>query len=64
MLVKFAYNTEMDGTAHMLGDRPRDMGLNLRLGQFPWRRKWKLVPVLLPGKSYGQSLAGYMDRGS
>ena len=26
----------------------------------PWRRKWQLTPVFLPGKSHGQrSLAGY-----
>ena len=28
--------------------------------QIPWRRKWQLAPVFLPGKSHGQrSLAGY-----
>ena len=27
--------------------------------KIPWRRKWKLTPVFLPGKSHGQrSLAG------
>ena len=27
---------------------------------FPWRRKWQLTPVFLPGQSHGQrSLAGY-----
>jgi len=26
----------------------------------PWRRKWQVTPVFLPGKSHGQrSLAGY-----
>ena len=30
------------------------------LERFPWRRKWQLIPVFLPGKSHGQrSLAGY-----
>ena len=30
------------------------------VGKTPWRRKWQLTPVFLPGKSYGQrSLAGY-----
>ena len=29
-------------------------------GKIPWRRKWQLAPVFLPGKSYGQRrLAGY-----
>ena len=30
------------------------------IGKLPWRRKWQLTPVLLPGKSHGwRSLAGY-----
>ena len=30
-------------------------------GKVPWRRKWQLTPVFLPGKSHGQrSLVGYM----
>ena len=30
------------------------------VGKIPWRRKWLLIPVFLPGKSYGQrSLEGY-----
>ena len=29
------------------------------VGKIPWRRKWQLTPVLLPGESHGQrSLAG------
>ena len=24
---------------------------------FPWRRKWQLAPVFLPGKSHGQRAA-------
>ena len=32
--------------------------------KIPWRRKWKLTPVFLPGKSHGQrSLAGYSPWG-
>ena len=32
----------------------------LWVGKIPWRRKWQLTPVFLPGKSHGQrSLAGY-----
>ena len=31
---------------------------------FPWRRKWQLTPVFLPGESHGQrSLAGYSPWG-
>ena len=30
----------------------------------PWRRKWQLIPVFLPGKSHGQRrLAGYSPGG-
>ena len=29
------------------------------VGKIPWRTKWQLIPVFLPGKSYGQrNLAG------
>ena len=31
--------------------------------KIPWRRKWQPTPVLLPGKSHGQSLAGYSPWG-
>ena len=35
------------------------------LGQeYPWRRKWQPIPVLLPGKFHGQrSLVGYSPWG-
>ena len=37
-----------------------DLGLIPGLGRSPWRRKWQLAPVFLPGKSHGQSsLVGY-----
>ena len=30
------------------------------VGKIPWRNKWLLIPVFLPGESYGQrSLVGY-----
>ena len=33
-------------------------------GKMPWRRKWQLTPVLLPGKFNGQrSLVGYRPWG-
>ena len=32
--------------------------------KIPWRRKWQLTLVFLPGKSHGQrSLVGYSPRG-
>ena len=35
------------------------------VGKIPWRRKWQLTPVFLPGKSHRQrSLVGYTPRGS
>ena len=41
------------------------MGLNLVSGRFPWQRKWQPTPVILPGKSHGQSSqAGYSPQGS
>ena len=34
------------------------------IGKIPWRRKWQLTPVFLPGESHGQrSMAGYSPRG-
>ena len=34
------------------------------VGNIPWRRKWQLAPVFLPGKFYGQrSLVGYSPQG-
>ena len=34
------------------------------LGRFPWRRKWQVTPVFLPGESHGQRiLAGYSSWG-
>ena len=34
------------------------------VGKIPWRRKWQLTPVLLPGKSNGRrSLVGYSPQG-
>ena len=34
------------------------------VGKIPWRRKWQLTPVFLPGKSHGErSLAGYRPWG-
>ena len=35
-------------------------GFNPWVGKIPWKRKWQLTPIFLPGESHGQrSLAGY-----
>ena len=35
-------------------------GFDPWVGKIPWRRKWQLTPVFLPGKSHGlRSLVGY-----
>ena len=37
---------------------------NLWVRKIPWRRKWQLTPVFLPGESHGQrSLEGYSTWG-
>ena len=42
----------------------RRWGFNLWVGKIPWRRKWELTPVFLPGKFHGQrSLVGYSPWG-
>ena len=42
----------------------RDVGSIPQVGKFPWRRKWNLTPVFLPGESQGQrSRAGYIPWG-
>ena len=40
--------------------RCRRCGFDPWVGKIPWKRKWQLTPVFLPGESHGQrSLAGY-----
>jgi len=39
-------------------------GFDPWVGKIPWRRKWQLAPVFLPGESHGKRrLAGYTVRG-
>ena len=39
--------------------RHKRHGFDPWVGKTPWRRKWQLTPVFLPGESHGQrSLAG------
>ena len=39
--------------------RCRRRGFDPWVGKIPWRRKWQLTPVFLPGKSHGErSLVG------
>ena len=43
----------------------RRLRFNPWLGKIPWRRKWQLTPVFLPGESHRQkSLMGYNSCGS
>ena len=43
--------------------RCRRQGFEPWFEKIPYRRKWQLTPVLLPGKSHGQkNLAGYSPR--
>ena len=42
----------------------RRHGFNPWIGKIPWRRKWQLMPVFLPGKPHGQrSLEGHSPWG-
>ena len=42
----------------------RRCGLNPWVRKIPWRKKWQLTPVFMPGKSYCQrSLVGYSSWG-
>ena len=51
----------------MLKNLPANAGdgsLDSWVGKIPWRRKWQLTPVFLPGKYHGQrNLAGYSPWG-
>ena len=34
------------------------------VGKIPWRKAWQLIPVFLPGESYGErNLADYSPKG-
>ena len=40
----------------------RRYGFNPWVEKIPWRRKWQVTPVSLPGKSHGQkNLVGYIQ---
>ena len=42
----------------------RRPGFNPWIKKIPWRRKWQLMPVFLPGESHGKrSLVGYSPWG-
>ena len=46
---------------HLLCRRPR---FSSRVRKIPWKRKWQLTPVILPGGFHGQrSLVGYSPWG-
>ena len=42
----------------------QEMQVRSWVRKIPWSRKWKPIPIVLPGKFHGQrSLAGYSPRG-
>ena len=48
----------------MVKNPPAKAGDTEDMGSIPWRKKWQPNPVLLPGKSQGQSsLVGYSPWG-
>ena len=52
--------------AQMVKNPPqcRRLGFNPWVGKIPWRRKWQLILIFLPGKLHGQrSLTGYSPWG-
>ena len=54
----------MAQTVRASGYNAGDPGSIPGSGRSPWRRKWQSTPVLLPGKSHGQSsLVGYSPWG-
>ena len=56
----FPGGSEVKVSAHNAGD----LGSIPGSGRFPWRRKWQLTPVFLPGESHGwRNLMGYSPRG-
>ena len=44
--------------------RHRRCGFSPWVGKIPWRRKWQLTPVFLPGESHGQRACGLQSIGS
>ena len=58
--VSFPGGSEVKASACNAGD----LGSIPGSGRSPWRRKWQLTPVFLPGESHGQrSLVGHSPRG-
>ena len=42
----------------------QETGFHPWIGKIPWRRKWQLTPIFLPGEFHGQkSLVGYSPWG-
>ena len=49
----------LSANAGITGDVDSTHGFDPWVGKIPWKRKWQLTPVSLPGESHGQrSLAG------
>ena len=47
------YRTDFLGGA-VVKNPPANAGDTGGVGSIPWRRKWQLIPVFLPGKFHGQ----------
>ena len=59
LLVDFPGGLVVKNLLASIGDAG-DMGSIPGSGRSPWSRKWRLIPVFLPGKFHGQrSLAEY-----
>ena len=64
MKVRFPDGSEGKASACKAGDLGSIPGFDPWVGKIPWRRKWQLTPVFLPGKFHGRrSLAGYSPWG-
>ena len=54
----------LPGNAGVTGEVDSTHGLDPWVGKIPWKRKWQLTLVSLPGESRGQrSLAGHSPQG-
>ena len=63
VFVAFQEVPEVKNLPANVGDL-RDLGFDSWVRKIPWRRKWQLIPVFLPGKFHGQrSLSSYSSWG-
>ena len=63
-LVSFSFSLGFPGGS-VVKNLPANAGDMCSIKKIPWRRKWQLTPVFLPGNSHGQrSLVGNSPWGS